>query len=94
MLPLSLASTTEHWLQSMPAMPTLRGWIGRGVDKAGNGPPCAVVAQVRPALARDQGPLQVHARQARAGVAAALLRRCQQIAGAPVVWSLIMYLVV
>lgn len=51
------------------------------MDKAGDGPPDRHGSQVRPPVAGGEGPLQVPPRQARAGLAAALLRRRQQIAG-------------
>lgn len=54
---------------------------GRRMDKAGDGPSDCHGPQVRPAVACGEGPLQMHPRQARARVAAALLRRRQQIAG-------------
>lgn len=70
-----------HAFLVLALCPFRSGCAGRSVDEARDGSPCTVVAQVRSALAGDQGPLQVHARQTRARSAATILRRRQQIAG-------------
>lgn len=63
------------------------------MDKAGDGPPDCHGPQVRPAMARGEGPLQMRPRQARARVAAALLRRRQQIAGAVSIVTVCLFVV-